>query len=644
MKLRGLLITAILTARLAAAEYHISPTGDDSSPGTSAQPWKTFGHATPLLVSGDTLFLHAGVFPERLILTGKSGGSQSPILIRNRPSETPVIDGSTLTVPTGGRAGLVVLMNCNHVHLQGIEVRNFVTAAANRIPTGIQIEGSGSGVRVTDCKVHHIHQNNATEAGNGFGISVYGTAATPIDRLVLENNEIYELRTGQSESVVLNGNVTNFSVVGNHVHHCNNIGIDFIGYEGSAPPAVDRARDGVCRGNLVHDIDSAFNPGYGGDFTNGGGDQSAAGIYIDGGTNITVERNRVHRCNFGIELASEAPTGFTENILLLNNLLHHNYGPGLIMGGYDSARGKTRFCQVRNNTLFRNDSRRTYGGQIALQFYLENNHFKNNILWADTLTKQMIIHYVEGGTAAQRTFPAGNIFDYNSYFCEGAAGDIEFGLNPTGSGGSQGNKSYNGLAAWRAAIGGEASSAFRNPGFITAVPSGTPVAGDFQLAASSHCIDAGEPSPPYVPAASEKDFFGSSRVANSRVDTGCDEFLDNLQSWRDIHFSLPDGGPGAGDLDDPDDDLVRNLIEYSQGMNPTRSDAALAPTTSLTGEVLRFTYRKNAAELIYAIEKSANLSEWSTSSLTEQTDGDGNFWRELPITKGPGFLRLAVSR
>ena len=46
----------------------------------------------------------------------------------------------------------------------------------------------------------------------------------------------------------------------NHVHDCNNIGIDFIGYEGSAPAAVDRARDGICRENLLHGIDSANNP------------------------------------------------------------------------------------------------------------------------------------------------------------------------------------------------------------------------------------------------------------------------------------------------------------------------------------------------------------------------------------------------
>ena len=78
-----------------------------------------------------------------------------------------------------------------------------------------------------------------------------------------------------------------------------------------------------------------------------------------------------------------------------------------------------------------------------------------------------------GGTAAQRAFGPGNVFDWNLYFCEGAEADSEFGLNPTGSGGSSGNKSYNGLAAWRTAVGSDANSTFHDPGFAVAVPGAT---------------------------------------------------------------------------------------------------------------------------------------------------------------------------
>ncbi|MEK7952891.1 right-handed parallel beta-helix repeat-containing protein [Luteolibacter soli] len=628
---------------LAAADYHLSPTGSDAGPGSFAQPWKTFSHAAPLLAAGDTLYLHAGVYPERLMLSDKSGTAAAPIVIQAYQSEVAIIDGATLSVPAGDRAGLVAVVNCNHVHLRGLEVRNFKTTVAAQLPAGIQIEGSGSGLKVLDCKVHDIWQSNTTKNGNGFGICVYGTSTTPIDGLVLDNNEVHDLRTGQSESVVLNGNVTNFVVSRNHVYNCNNIGIDLIGYEGSAPTtATDRARGGVVRENLVHGIDSAYNPGYGGNFTTGGGERSAAGIYIDGGANIAVERNHVYGSNFGIELASENAAGFTEGILLRNNLLHHNHAAGIIMGGYDSNRGKTRACEVQNNTLFRNDTEETGGGQITLQFYLEKNLFRNNIIWANATTKQMIIHYVEGGTAAQRAFGPSNVFDWNIYFCEGNEADIEFGLNPTGSGSNQGNKSYNGLAAWRTAIGSDANSTFHDPGFVVAVPSATPAAADFKITETSFARD--RTSPQFIPHTGEKDFFGASRQANGRVDAGAHEFMTNLQSWRDVHFSLPDGGPPAGNDDDPDADGVRNLVEYSQGMNPALPDANLAPTGGKTGNVFRFRYRKQAPELAYEVQSSVNLGAWPAAIPSEQSDGSGSYWRDFPLTDGKRFVRLSVSQ
>lgn len=633
----------ISISKLIASDYYLSPSGNDTNSGTFAAPWKTFSKAVSVIGAGDHLYLRGGNYAERLILNGKSGTSQAPIVIRAYESEIVVIDGGSLTVPGGGRQGLVALVNCSHLRIENLEITNYVTSNASNTPVGILIEGSGSGLAVKDCKVHHIWQSSTNIAANGFGIAVYGTSMTPIDGLLLDGNEVYNLRTGQSESVVINGNVINFTVSNNHVHDCNNIGIDFIGYEGSAPAEVDRARNGVCQDNLVHGIDSRFNPGYGGNFSSGGGDGSAAGIYVDGGKDILIARNRVYGCNFGIELASENASGFTENIQMTDNLLHHNLGPGIIMGGYDSNRGKTRNCLVSNNTLYRNDTLQTYGGQIALQFYLENNNFKNNIVWANTTTKQMIIHYVTGGTAAQRAFPAGNVFDYNLYFCEGAVGDIEFGLNPTGLGGSQGNQSYNGLTAWRTAIGGEANSIFANPGFTVAVPSVASSAVDFKPLSGTSGIDQGQVSPSFTPYVGEKDFAGASRLANGRVDIGCYEFMTRLQSWRDQYFELPDGGVGAGNNEDTDFDGIKNLMEYSQGMDPKKFDTELAPSGLRTGQSFRFTYRKAAPELTYVVRISGDLNIWSPAGVSEESNGLGSFWRDFTLTPGSFFVRLEVS-
>src|SRR5207302_8808195 len=124
------------------------------------------------------------------------------------------------------------------------------------------VDGASHDIQLRNNNVHHIEYDTAD--GNAFGISIYGTSKTqPITNVVLDGNEVHHLKTGNSESVTLNGNVKNFQVTNNRVHDNNNIGIDFIGFERTCPdPKQDQARDGVCRGNIVWNISSATNPAY----------------------------------------------------------------------------------------------------------------------------------------------------------------------------------------------------------------------------------------------------------------------------------------------------------------------------------------------------------------------------------------------
>ena len=56
----------------------------------------------------------------------------------------------------------------------------------------------------------HDITTTSEENGNAFGISVYGTSQTPINKLVINGNELYNMRTGNSETLDVDGNVTNF--------------------------------------------------------------------------------------------------------------------------------------------------------------------------------------------------------------------------------------------------------------------------------------------------------------------------------------------------------------------------------------------------------------------------------------------------
>jgi hypothetical protein len=161
---------------------------------------------------------------------------------------------------------------------------------------------------------------------------------------------VHHLKTGSSESLVVNGNVTNFRITHNVVHDNNNIGIDVIGFERTAPdPAVDQARDGVVSNNLVYNIMSKGNPAY-------RNDESSDGIYVDGGTRILIEQNVMHDVDFGIELASEHKDRATSYITARNNLIYHSHTAGVSIGGYAPDRA-TPITALWSTTLFTRTTR-----------------------------------------------------------------------------------------------------------------------------------------------------------------------------------------------------------------------------------------------------------------------------------------------
>jgi hypothetical protein len=283
------------------------------------------------------------------------------VTFRSYPGETAILDGEHL-VPEG-RSGMLVIANKSYIRFQGLEIRNYRTNERRRTPMGISVIGAGSHIELLNNNVHHIEQTFSGRdapgwGGNGFGIAVYGTdAKTPITDLVIDGNQVHHLQTGSSESLVVNGNVTNFRITNNTTN--NNIGIDIIGAERTAPdPAIDQARDGLVSGNLVYNITSKGNPAY-------GKDQSSDGIYVDGGSRVVIERNVIHHVDFGIELASEHRGRTTSYITARKNLIYACNTAGVSIGGYGAERGGTDHCTVVNNTLYENDTREHGIGRVS---------------------------------------------------------------------------------------------------------------------------------------------------------------------------------------------------------------------------------------------------------------------------------------
>jgi hypothetical protein len=309
-----------------------------------------------------------------------------------------------------------------------------------------------------------------------------------IHDLVIDGNELYGLKLGSSESLVVNGNVDGFQITKNFVHDNNNIGIDVIGFEGVSPdPATDQARHGLIAQNVVCQINSYGNPAY-------GTDRCADGINVDGGRNIDIHRNIVHHCNIGIELASEHPGKATSYITVRNNFVYLNDVVGISIGGYDALRGSTRNCTIINNTLFRNDRPWWGNGELLLQYDTRSNKIQNNIFFANSQ------NYLITNPFTQNT---ANLVDHNIYCAPGGMSGSEW----------QWKKSwYASFNAYRSATGNDVHSSFVNPLLVsTTLP-------DLHLLWTSPAIDAGE----NLAAAGSKDIDGQPRIQNI-VEVGADE-------------------------------------------------------------------------------------------------------------------------
>ena len=469
--------------------YYVATTGLDTNPGTPAAPWRHIQYALDHVGPGSTVNVMGGTYNEYVTFKN-SGTANNYIVLQNYAGQVAVIDGTGL--PISGEVGLVNIVNKQYVKLIGFEVRNLKAGGvSSAFPQGISVRGNGAYIEIRNNKVHNI-ENSCRRCG-AHGIAAYGRDPNAsIHDLIIDGNEVYNGKFGWSESMVLNGNVEKFTVSNNIVHDNDNIGIDFIGFEGENPnPAVDRARDGTVWGNLVYNINSYGNPAY-------GNERSADGIYVDGGTNIVIERNTVHNANLGIELASEHAGKNTSYITLRSNFIYNNTQAGIAFGGYDTRRGSTENCVIVNNTLYNNYTQGDWGAELYIQFDTRNNVVKNNIVYANSYKR-----YMEAWSAVMTA----NVIDRNLYYAAGGGEAGTWVWKGT---------TYSTFTAYKTASGNDATSLIGRDPLLMG-----PAAGDLHINTGSPAINIGDNLTAAQVGALDID--GQARILGGIIDLGADE-------------------------------------------------------------------------------------------------------------------------
>jgi hypothetical protein len=534
--------------------FYVSTSGSDGNPGTFGKPWRHVQFAANTVSAGATVYVFGGVYNETVSFP-RSGNSSAPITFASYPGQTAILDGKGLVCcgPSGTEGLFSIAGSRSYITISGFEVRNLTTSKRGPTPAGIWVTGSGTGLQILGNVVHNITTTAAR--GNAFGISVYGTSQTPLTQIVISGNSVYDLLTGQSESVNVDGNVTHYTITNNLVHDNDNIGIAAIGYDNAGPVGYDEAQYGEISGNTVYNISGITNKGEGQSY-------DADGIYCDGCAYVTIENNWVFNADLGIEVTSEnqfcqpngtewpGPSGqgmpakskypcYGRYATVRNNVFSNSENAGLSIGGAAAATmrggpetlgGSTLATVFVNNTIY-NDVKQTQnnrqsapGGEIQIQHQIgdaQGDYFENNLVYAGTWN-----HWIYSYVPSSANYPAPPATDdWNLYYS--AAGYAEHTSVDWDH-----VSAFASFAAFVKATGEEQHSLGGvNPqvGSVSSIPTNLDIAasspavnaGGTSLPCSAGWCDPNGDSPHSIYGAT--DFLGNPRTNGSRINIGAYE-------------------------------------------------------------------------------------------------------------------------
>ena len=474
--------------------YYVSTSsGSDTNSGTYAAPWKTIQHAANNVGAGSTVYVEGGTYYEQVTIGVNGSSSGGYIHFQSYPGQTAILDGTGVTIPystDSASRGLIQITGKSYVTIEGFEIRNIAPDTSSVFPAGISVIGNSNNIQIRGNKIHDI--NNGIYGAHAIG--VYGNGTSSLNNITIDGNQLYNLTLGYSESMHIDGDVQYFTVSNNQVHDTNNIGIDALGFYGTSS-VDDQARNGSIIGNLVYNASGATNPAYG-----SSGSSSAAGIYVDGGTQIVIADNISHDNDIGIQVTSEHANKVASYVYVQDNVIWHNNESGISLGGYSTSVGSTDHTYVVNNSLFQNDSKQDGIGELNLQYFaagVSGNVFENNIIYTNS-QGSIVTSWINTPIISM---------DYNLYYPPSGVGSYSWVWNSAGKGS---------LAAWRTATGGEAHSQVANPDYdeTTYLPP------DLFPTSSSPAISAGyNLGSTYT---GTTDFNGHPRVA-STIDIGAYE-------------------------------------------------------------------------------------------------------------------------
>lgn len=369
----------------------INPTGSNNC--SESNPCGLYEALNYAVEPGTTVLLRSGNYVLNQPIGFRASGTNKGFLtLAAYPGEAVKLSGVGIN-SNQADGGLIQIEDQSYIRIMDIEIADYQSSAPFAAISAISVRGASDNIHILNNHIHDINSLAIRNNTSALGILVYGTRERqPSRNIYIMNNHVHDLQTGFSEAITLAGNIDGFLIEGNRVYNLQNIAIVVAGsyrqvcldYGDLNAPQCDTSQDytrnGKIIGNIAYNIDTRNNPAYSNNQVN-----AAAALYVDGARNVVVEDNIIFNAGVGMSISSENPGGLAQNVRFANNFLSNNWRTGLSLGPENATKGYVDGCDVVNNTFFSNDESTQFGGEIFLEYHVQNCNISNNIFYADNV-------------------------------------------------------------------------------------------------------------------------------------------------------------------------------------------------------------------------------------------------------------------
>jgi hypothetical protein len=348
----SLIFTVIPVVKIAPASsvtWYVATTGSDTAAGDISHPFKTIQHAVDVAQAGDTIYIHAGTYNERITIK-RSGTAGNPIILTGVTGEAqPIIDG------TGYNhwQGLIYLNSQKYITFNNLKIQN---SATHGIYTSFEPIPASTDITVTNCNFFHIAR---------YSILFYAEDKTnPCYRMKVTHCNFDDIQYAvTTEECATFGGCYDSEFSYNTMTNLGKIGFD-----------ISTCKNTICHHNDIDVTDMS---------------PEACGIYVIGGhapgytvSDIIVSNNYVHGNRQCIMFSNEDADTYIRDITIANNVI-------VTTGGYESLHQFNMNMpnyydniKIIHNTIYTTGSDGNCIQLEASSSVMTNVVIANNILWS----------------------------------------------------------------------------------------------------------------------------------------------------------------------------------------------------------------------------------------------------------------------